>query len=115
MTRNEIRHQIDAAYDCDRPDLVAALEEQLKALPPDAPMPITVKKLTSGEIICENRNGAMVAWIKDGKLVFDPLADTEEIFCSGLVDYPALFAELGLDSSTIQQIANCPSPAPTGA
>ncbi|MDP9115001.1 MAG: hypothetical protein M3O20_15145 [Acidobacteriota bacterium] len=74
---------------------------------------ITIKKEQDGGISCLNKNGAMVAWItpKGVGPVFDPLADTEEVF--GLVpavDYPALFAELGLDAFTIQSIANARVP-----
>lgn len=32
MTRDEILNQIDAAYDCDRPELAAELEEKLKGM-----------------------------------------------------------------------------------
>ena len=76
-------------------------------------MTITIEKLSTGAIACKNESGAHVAWITPDGFgpVFDPLADTAEVF--GLaepVDYPALFAELGLNNLTIQQIANCRKP-----
>lgn len=73
---------------------------------------ITIKTLSTGAIACENQNGATVAWITPDGFgpVFDPLADTSELFGEP-VDYPAMFARLGLTASSIRQIADCRNPS----
>lgn len=56
MTREQIQHRIDCAYDCDEPELVTYWEARLRSLP--------VEPVSSGQV-----SGAE-----------DPLTDTAKLF-----------------------------------
>lgn len=61
----------------------------------------TIKE-ESGKLVVQSKSGARVAWIADGDIVFDKLADTAEML--GQVDHQSEMESLGLDVATLLAI-----------